>query len=289
MHREVRIAVFIHAFDRFDREGYVLNALIENWRSAGIRTEVVQGVVDSPPAADLAFSHIDMTATPDEYLRMFSAYPMTINGQVRDISKTTFSELIIGRDDPWQGPVLIKTNRNFGGMREYRQRMLSGDPTASLDVQRPWRKMEVLPAYPVFETKNQVPPGAWRNPNLVVEKFRPERHPSGEYALRQWVFLGDRGVCYQSFAREAIVKGKNTIRRVVLDPAEVPEPIKAVRRRLGFDYGKFDFGIVDGEPLLYDVNRTPGLPRSGTEADKVTRHYPELALGLDELLKKLAD
>jgi hypothetical protein len=27
---------------------------------------------------------------------------------------------------------------------------------------------------------------------------------------------------------------------------------------LGFHYGKFDYGIVDGKVVLYDVNRTPG-------------------------------
>jgi hypothetical protein len=31
-----------------------------------------------------------------------------------------------------------------------------------------------------------------------------------------------------------------------------------IRRELGFDYGKFDYGIVDGRVVLYDVNRTTG-------------------------------
>lgn len=41
----------------------------------------------------------------------------------------------------------------------------------------------------------------------------------------------------------------------ISDP--VPPELREARRRLGFDYGKFDYGIVDGSMVLYDVNRTP--------------------------------
>ncbi len=30
-----------------------------------------------------------------------------------------------------------------------------------------------------------------------------------------------------------------------------------MRRKLGFDFGKFDYGIVAGRVVLYDANRTP--------------------------------
>ncbi len=32
-----------------------------------------------------------------------------------------------------------------------------------------------------------------------------------------------------------------------------------MRKDLGFDFGKFDYAIVDGRVVLYDVNRTPNL------------------------------
>ena len=38
----------------------------------------------------------------------------------------------------------------------------------------------------------------------------------------------------------------------------VPEELRQTRRQLGFDYGKFDYGVVNGEVVLYDANRTPG-------------------------------
>jgi hypothetical protein len=30
-----------------------------------------------------------------------------------------------------------------------------------------------------------------------------------------------------------------------------------MRRDLGFDFGKFDYAMVDGRPVLFDANRTP--------------------------------
>ena len=39
----------------------------------------------------------------------------------------------------------------------------------------------------------------------------------------------------------------------------MPEPVRELRRQLGFDYGKFDFAISEQGPIVYDVNRTVGL------------------------------
>lgn len=40
--------------------------------------------------------------------------------------------------------------------------------------------------------------------------------------------------------------------------SEVPEPIREARRRLGCDYGKFDFVTHHGQVVLLDTNSTPG-------------------------------
>lgn len=288
MTQKLHIAVLTHAIDEFDRGGYLLNTLIDQWQSRGMTFEVFRGTEDAPPDADLAIRHIDMTIFDDDYAALFEHYPLVINGKARDTSRTAVSDQIITQDDPWQGQVIVKTEMNFGGMREMRARFLAGDPDATIEIQRPWRKVEFLPGYPVFTNAAAVPTGVWRNPNLVVEKFRPEAHDDGEYALRNWVFLGDRGLYYQNFASEPFVKGKNTVRRVVLDVADVPPELREKREHLGFDYGKFDFGIVDGETVLYDINRTPGRPRSDAESKKVARLYPNLAEGLDGFLSGLA-
>lgn len=287
MSKKLHIAVLTHAVDQFDRGGYLLNALVELWQSRGMTFEIFRGADDAPPDADLAICHIDMTIVDDDHAALFKHYRLVINGKGRDISKTLISDQHITRDDPWPGQVIVKTDMNFGGMREMRARYLAGDPDATIGIQRPWRKVEYLPGYPVFANAAAVPAGVWRNPNLVVEKFRPEAHDDREYALRNWVFLGDRGIYYQNFASEPIVKGKNTIRRVVLDVADVPPELREKREQLGFDFGKFDFGIVDGEAILYDVNRTPALPRPNAESKKVTQLYPNLSEGLDGFLSRL--
>jgi hypothetical protein len=51
------------------------------------------------------------------------------------------------------------------------------------------------------------------------------------------------------------VKSSSVIRREVL--RDVPDELRRIRADLGFDFGKFDYAIVDGKVVLYDVNRTP--------------------------------
>lgn len=284
---KLRVAVITHAIDEFERGGYLLHRLLEHWQPNGVEIMVVKGADPTPPQADLAISHIDMTAVDDAYARVYDAYPLVINGRVRDIAKTRFSDQIVTREDNYRGAVIVKTDRNFGGMREMRERALAGDPSANMDVQRPWRRVEFLPAYPAFRSAGDVPLGVWRNPNLVVEKFLPERNEDGQYVLRVWVFFGDRGIYYQCISDEPIIKSHNTIRRISLDVAAVPDALRRKREELGFDYGKFDFGMIDGEAVLYDVNRTPGSPGSGKETDRVVSNIRNLAEGLEFFTRQL--
>jgi hypothetical protein len=62
----------------------------------------------------------------------------------------------------------------------------------------------------------------------------------------------------------------------------VPEALRAERARLGFDYGKFDFVVVDGEAVLLDANRTPSAPPPSAAMDRSNAH---LAGGLDAWLE----
>jgi hypothetical protein len=108
----------------------------------------------------------------------------------------------------------------------------------------------------VLEGLGEVPASVWRDRSLVVERFLPETR-DGFHLLRTWAFLGDREVAYLNFSRERIVKSYNTEHREAL--REIPEAIRLARRRLGFDYGKFDFVIHEGRPVLLDVNPTPTM------------------------------
>jgi hypothetical protein len=216
-----------------------------------------------------------MTVVPGDYLSLLRHYPVNINGQVRDISKRAFSSHLVTRNDGYQGPVMVKTDRNCGGLPE-RMAMNRGRLARSLDrrLRRwlPWSWTGALNPhhYPVYDCVRQVPRLVWRNKGLVVEKFLPETL-DGYYCLRQWVFLGDKEVNTLSLSREPVVKGANIVHREQVD--FIPQPLRALRQQLGFDYGKFDYALVDGEPVLYDVNRTPkfGLNRPRPEVERMAR------------------
>lgn len=282
---KLRIAVISHEIDDFENSAYLLNHLADEWRQRGIEVVTIKGAGQDLPKADLAILHTDITAVGDDYARIIEHYPKVINGAVRNTSKSVFSSLIVGRDDGYRGPVIVKTDLNYGGMRELERRYQQGDMTSTINIQRPWRRVEWLEEYPIFNSPAEVPHGVWQNRNLVVEKFLPERNEAGEYVLRIWIFFGNREICFQGLSHEPVVKSANTLRREFLDSAALPPTLRETRERLGFDYGKFDFGINGGEVALYDVNRTPGFMASGSAAPEVAEAIRYLSTGLDSFIE----
>ena len=91
--------------------------------------------------------------------------------------------------------------------------------------------------------------------------------------------MGSRERCTRSITSDKISKASDILR---YEPAEVPPEIRLERERLGFDFGKFDFVIYDGEPVLLDANRTPGLATALLPLLKTGA--PKLAAGLHELM-----
>ena len=261
-----QIVILVHDREGFDRTGYLVQELGAIWREDGIEVRVLcDPSVEA--GADLAILHVDMTVTPDAYLHAARRYPRAINSGVATIAKKHISGQRVKRGDGYPGPVIVKTNRNYGGIPE---RQFTGNGRRIdkyLDKLRnrlPWAWRSHLPplAYPIFDRADQVPWAAWHHPDLIVERFLPER--SGDlYCLRTWVFLGDRESNSLSLAKEPIVKSNNVIRREQVD--DVPAELRQRRRELGFDYGKFDYGIVDGNVVLYDANRTPTLGQLNRE------------------------
>jgi hypothetical protein len=77
-----------------------------------------------------------------------------------------------------------------------------------------------------------------------------------------------------------IIKSHNIIGRELL--TDVPDDLRQMRRDLGFDFGKFDFAIVEGRTVLYDTNRTPSL--GGVSESDPPTWLAQLAAGLWALL-----
>lgn len=285
MTSSLRIAIISHEIDDFRNSAYLLHHLSKRWEREGVSVVIVKGVKQELPAADIAILHTDITVVGEDYIRIVDQYPLVINGAVTDISKKVFSDLIVGRNDAYTSAVIVKTNANFGGMREREKKFQEGDWHSNIEIQRPWRRVEWLEDYPIFNSPAEVPSGVWRNDKLVVEKFLPEQNAQGEYLLKVWVFLGDQGIYYQCVANEPVIKSHNLIRREFLDVKDVPDSIREIRTRLGFDYGKFDFAMFEGKPVLYDVNRTPGGPKDAATSETIERSHRILAAGLDSFTR----
>jgi len=252
------IVILVHRHDAFEGLHYLLHEISEIWRENGLSVNVSHGPTPDV-SADLAILHVDLTVVPDDYLAFVRHYPVVLNGSVIDVSKRLISDNLARRDDGYEGPVVAKTNRNFGGRPE--ARLIYKGPLLRRKIhwfrnKLPWSyRSQLFPSeYRIFESTSQVPRVVWHNPHLIVERFLSECQ-NGLYCLRTWVFLGDRETNTLSHSHEPIVKAANTVRRERV--AEVPDELRRIRRNLGFDFGKFDYAIVDGRVVLYDVNPTP--------------------------------
>ena len=239
--------------------------------------------------ADGLILHPDLTIVPDDCLAFCKHYPLIINGGVRDISKRRISSSLVGQKDSYVGPVIVKTNCNFGGKSE--RKMARQRPLyrllSSLTGWLPWSWTGQLRPYkyPIFNSCRDVSRAVWRNPHLVVEKFLPERE-GAYYCLRQWIFFGDHETNHRIFSESPIVKASNTIDHE--DGLPVPEALRALRTKLQFDYGKFDYALVNGEPVLYDANRTPTAAWTTPATERQASIVNELAQGLFSFFAKKA-
>ena len=252
------IVILVHRHFTFDNSRYFLSEIIEIWQKEGLRVSVLNGL-GTRVDADLAILHVDLTVVPEDYLAFIRQYPVTINGSVTDISKRRISSNLVCRGDGYQGQVVVKTNNNCRGGCE--SESASRGPLMkkyenSLRSRLPWSWQAKLSDYPIYESVSQVPRAVWHNPDLIVEQFLPERR-DGFYCLRTWVFLGDKESNSVSYSDQPIVKSNNILRHEKV--AEVPDELRQMRRDLAFDYGKFDYAIVNGRVILYDTNRTPTM------------------------------
>ena len=260
------ILVLCHAHDLFHARHFFVAGLFPYWAEAGHRVIVHEGARDLPPA-DVAILHVDRTVIPPEYVEALRAYPVVVNGRTLDVSKRRISEHLVGAYDDYDGPVIVKTNANSGGVPEWLHEQVArqkGEPPPGPPAKY------MTERYRIFDSVKQVPARARLSPDLVVEKFLPERDPQG-YASRHWIFFGDRERCTRVVGGQPVLKGIDIVGRTVVP---VPDEIRAWRAKLGFDYGKLDFVIHDGRPVLLDANRTPTIPE---------RLSPELAKGMANL------
>lgn len=260
------VAILLHRQDTTFRSiRYLVHPLMQAWTALGLEVRVVRG----PAAgldADVILPHVDLTVMPEAYRSAWPPDRPVINRRVLDISKSRISAELLGRGDAHAGPVIVKTDRNFGGLPE-RRLGLSRSLMARVGRvlrrglgparQPAWRDVDHLdPArYAVFESLAAVPGEVFGNPHLVVERFAAEREGDA-YVLRYTYCLGDRETSIAMWSRERVVRGESADR---IEAVPTPPEIGALRARFGLDYGKLDYVLRDGRVVLLDLNRTPGF------------------------------
>lgn len=260
------------------RSKHLIHPLIDTWKDQGHHVTV------GPTRrleADLGILHIDRTWVQPSCVPANPLQRPLLNAGLLDISKRRISQNLLSRRSGYTGPVIIKTDANYFG-RTDRDASSHGRPgrlRRRLVEKGYWNLARTLPPrdYPVFDDISAVPGWIWKRDDLVVERFLPERHGQ-EYALRVWMFLGNHEYGVRLFSRSPIVKTENITRFDYLH--DVPDYLREVRADLGVDYGKFDYVVADGQPVLLDVNKTPSVVRSTPR----TSNLLHVAAGLSDFL-----
>jgi hypothetical protein len=268
------IAILFHENNRKRHlSSYAITFLAEFWRQDGNRVHYLFGTRKFVPA-DILLIHVDLSVVPDEYLEFASRYPIALNRAAKDIRKSLISVNLVRPGDSYSGKVIVKTDLNYGGSPE---RIMRRNPSL-------WRRLSPrrfvqdntdgsgLKApfdYRIYDSLAELPPLVFERNDVVVEKFLPEQEENF-FFIRHYEFLGDCATCTRLAALNPIVKDQTVVRIEEVEP--YPEIVQA-RGRLNFDYGKFDYVVHDGGPVLLAANKTTGADRvSSRELNARRRH-----------------
>lgn len=259
----VRIAILLHENDNeLTLQSSLIYEMANIWQQDGHKVFYLYGTGKHIPA-DLIFVHVDLTVVPDSYLKFARQYPLCINGEVKDIRKSVLNNHQLQLDECWEGPVIVKSDYNCAGVPErfrkgtrgkIEKKMLRIFNSLNLNSYHP--KFRSSLDYQVFDHIKHVPKTFFHYSNIVIQKFIPEMD-NGKYCVRTVSFLGDHISPKRLMGSHPIVKGE-TATDIEYDIETHPE-IVAKMKELKFDYGKFDYVVVDNTPILLDINKTVGI------------------------------
>jgi len=243
------IGILLHERDdRALERPYILWPVARIWKEWGIEVRLLRGP-EGAADVDVLLPHVDLTVMPPGYAAALQAHPCAVNRRLRDLSKRRVSRNLVRPGDAWDGPVLVKTDRNHGGYPDHRllePRRRKERALARAFTLRP-------DAYPVFPSLAAVPRGVFENPALVVERFLPER--DGDlYCVRSATVLGDHEDCQLKKGPIPVVKTANSVSR---EPVPLHPAMREAARSLGIEFGKIDYVECGGEAILLDATGTP--------------------------------
>ncbi len=280
-----RIVVLFHE-NEVNPIRYVIHHLAGFWREDGHRVDYVMGTKRFVPA-DAVIVHVDLSIVPQSYLDFAARYPIVINGRVTDIRKSRVSDQLVRLGDGWAGPVIVKSDLNYGGLPERQlnvsplKRRLSrlGRLVRRVTGRSGAERSPVLD-YGLFESIDEVPDEVFDEPRLVVERFLPEIE-DGAYHMRIVQFLGDRYRCTRLRSEHRIIKAD---RSSSTEDAEPHPEVFGWRERFGLDYGKLDYVVHEGTPVLLDINKTTGATSQYRDDSLLAANRRYLAYGLYDYL-----
>lgn len=283
------LLVVCHPNDRFMTGSYMLHAMLLAMKGTGIGLKV-QRHWDERPPADLVIPHIDLTLWPKSLTDFLAHYPNVVNRRVTDISKRHISRHLVQPGDSWRGPVIVKTDMNYGGIVDRRHSRDDAKETSAVPIPvvpamvtpqtRPFHRGK----YSLFPTIAAVPKIVWDDPSLIVERYHAER--KGElYGLRQLFLVGETYAMRQAWGPNPVVKGDTTVERYWLEGPPPPEVLDVARTH-GVEFGKIDFTVVDGQAFVFDIARTPTGAKWIKANPDVIRH---LCQGIKPLFARRRD
>lgn len=243
---------------------HMVSVIADDLAELGVEVVHLYGTGKFVPA-DAIFVHVDRSVVPEDVVRFAARYPRQINPLARDIRKRTFADGLLEPGDSYGGPVIVKSDLNYGGAPELTNRTLAERAMAKAGrmlTRQPEIRILTKSDYRVFPSLSDVPPGYFGLGN-VVQKLMLEK--DGEKnVLREYIFLGNRHFeNVERSASEIITEDEH----VSCQPFTPHPRLLNMRRRLKLDYGKIDYVMAGGEPFIFDANKTMGLgDKAGTEA-----------------------
>lgn len=254
---------------------YMAHAIAQRWERAGHRVVYHRGT-GAPPPGDVALLHVDLTVIPVPYRELARRYPRVLNAATWDISKSRYSVCRLARGDVWAGPVIVKTEANHGGLVDATLRRIAIAEGIATDIPA----IATMKGYYLCASMELVPEEAWVTNGIIVEKYVPERDAAGNY-VRVWTFFGAEERSSRYLSHEPLVRAVNFVSREVVD---VPDELRAMRARMGFDFGKFDYVRHEGRFVLIDANRTPSAPPDVAHNPDMQASFDRLARGIEAFL-----
>jgi hypothetical protein len=264
------------------------------WKAAGHRVINHIGLTDIPPA-DVVIVHIDSTVIPQEYVDTISRLPRVINGNILDVSRKRFSQLLLSKTDDYTGPAIVKTNANYGGWPEY-IRDNKGDHKSRLkhftsnaipgnrSLVRQWAFLiKSIARIRLHHVATKQWPWKTEYSWDTIDALDPLRYPifddirsipcgiwnnenlvverfisnpeGGLFYTYYHVFFGDKEVSGRIGSPNPIVKFGNCVSD---EEVSVPDEVRQWRKDLKIDFGRFDYVESEGKRFLIDVNKTEG-------------------------------